>query len=388
MAVEVSPRDTLALARETGLEEQHDRVGNSLAPIRTPALRLHQEDITLYVTGLPAEVLARPGVTKADTWSLDNPDGYQRPPLERRFKGIADYVLGNEGLTPLMPQAIILNARKPLAFESSGTTEGWGSLTIPQTAFPLFEVDGQHRLGGLRRAVAEDPKGAGQYQVPVVIIDGVPQMTEAVTFYVLNTEQKRVPTDIAQRLIAQQMEDVDLRERVLKEGKAWIAQATKIVDVLNTTPGHPWHNKIGVPGVERGSLMRQVSFVQSLKPFLDGTPYEEMEPEAVAQILIMYWQALEELWPVAFEDPKEYVIQKTVGVFPLHALLLSVIARTNNRPTKVAFKKVFAYTRIEASFWHKQDGEAGKYAGAKGFKILATIIKERLPQLRLPGGEE
>jgi hypothetical protein len=92
---------------------------------------------------------------------------------------------------------------------------------------PLYEVDGQNRLGGLRRALDEDDTGTvADYPIPVTFLDDVRRITEAITFYIINTEQKLVPTDIAQRLIAQQVDDEQSRDRVLAEGKEWIAKGT------------------------------------------------------------------------------------------------------------------------------------------------------------------
>jgi hypothetical protein len=39
------------------------------------------------------------------------------------------------------------------------------------------------------------------------------------------------------------------------------------------------------------------------------------------QIIADYWKALADVVPAAFEDPSDYVIQKTPGVFSLHKLL-------------------------------------------------------------------
>src|SRR2546430_7282744 len=124
------------------------------------------------------------------------------------------------------------------------------------------------------------------------------------------------------------------RLQIVAEGKDWIPKATKIVDVMVNTPGNPWHGKIGIPGTSLpGILMKQVSFVTSLKPILSSGLYASVPPEDVAQLLIRYWQALEEIFPEAFANPDEYAIQNTVGVFPLHAVAPAVfdMVRTSNR---------------------------------------------------------
>jgi hypothetical protein len=35
-----------------------------------------------------------------------------------------------------------------------------------------------------------------------------------------------------------------------------------------------------------------------------------------------------------------------------------------------------------STFWHRREGEAGKYGGAKGFRILADILRQHLPKMK------
>ena len=203
-----------------------------------------------------------------------------------------------------------------------------------------------------------------------------------------------MPTDLAQRLIEQQMGEEAFRLQIVAEGKDWIPKATKVVDIMVTTPGHPWHGKIGIPGTKvSGILMKQVSFVTSLKPVLNTGLYASVPPEDVAQLLIRYWQALQDLYPDAFQNPDEYVIQNTVGVFPLHILaptVFDMVRTKNGRITKDAIAEVLKALAQNVSekygegstFWHSKEGEAGKYAGAKGFRLLAEILKENMPELK------
>src|SRR5439155_25911773 len=164
--------------------------------------------------------------------------------------------------------------------------------------------------------------------------------------------------------------------------------------IMVKTPSNPWHGKIGIPGTKlSGILMKQVSFVTSLKPVLNTGLYASVPPEDVAQLLIRYWQALEEIYPDAFANPDDYVIQNTVGVFPLHTLapmVFDMVRTKNGRITKDAIAEVLKELAQNLSkeyedgstFWHGKDGEAGKYAGAKGFRLLAEILKEHLPELK------
>src|SRR5438445_7876606 len=90
------------------------------------ALRIQQGETRMYLTRLRAGDLSE-GLTKADAWSPANKQGYQRMPVENRFRKIARYVTGKDGHPrPVLPQAVVLNFRpedgKKLRF--SGSDDG------------------------------------------------------------------------------------------------------------------------------------------------------------------------------------------------------------------------------------------------------------------------
>lgn len=332
------------------------------------------------------------GISKPDAWTPENKSGYQRVPTQNRFRKIARYLMGKDGAEPLMPQAVLLNARDTTLKFSPVNSADFGTLEIPES-ITLYEVDGQHRFGGIRYAVEQDPR-LGDFPVPVVITEGLPQLNEAVLFYIVNTEQKRVATELAQRLIEQQMQDDEMRLQIVASGQDWIPKATKIVDLLVAAENNPWADKIGIPGTQMSKVpMKQVSFVTSLKPILTNSIYGSVEPEDMGKLLLRYWQALEEIYPEAFAEPEEHVIQKTAGVFPLHIIapqVFEMVRTANGRITKEGLVEVFKDMDSQLSkkyesgsmFWHRTDGEAGKYAGAKGFRVIADILRDSLPAMK------
>ncbi len=358
--------------------------------VKLGAIRIKQGDTSLYLTVLRAGDVAG-GMTTVDAWTPTNKSGYQRMPVEKRFRDIAKYVMGKEGGKVLLPQAVVLNFREgdsKLRFRSTENGDvGTLEIGADQT---LWEVDGQHRLGGLRKALEENPTLA-EYPIPIVIVEGLSRLDEAFLFFVINTTQKRVPTDLAQRLIEQQMGDRDLRFKIVTSGKDWIPKGVKVVDAMLATPGHPWHGKIGIPGPKTsGALTKQVSFVTSLKPILTTSPYLSVEATDMAQILIRYWQALQEIYPEAFSDPDEHVIQKTTGIFPLHSIapeIFDMVRTKHGRITKEGLVEVLKDLKRSLSkefgedsvFWHNEEGEAAKYLGQKGFRMLTEILREHLP---------
>ena len=71
-------------------------------------------------------------------------------------------------------------------------------------------------------------------------------------------------------------------------------------------------------------------------------------------------------------------------------LHLPGVRTKNGRITKDAIAEVLKALAQNVSekygegstFWHSKEGEAGKYAGAKGFRLLAEILKENMPELK------
>jgi DGQHR domain-containing protein len=361
--------------------------------LKVPAVKIEQANTVLYLTFLRGKDVVD-GVTQVDAWSPSNKSGYQRMPIPARFRKISRYVQGKEGSRPILPQAVVLNHRDAEPRLKFTPTDGgpFGMLELKHDQ-KLWEVDGQHRLGGLRVAVEENP-ALGEYPIPIVITEGLVRLEEAVLFFVVNTNQKRVPTDLAQRLIDQQMKDPDLKMQIVAGGRDWIPKGVKVVDAILATAGQPWEGKIGIPGTKTGgAVTKQVSFVTSLKPVLTSL-YGSAEPEEIAQLLIRYWQAIAAVYPEALADPDEYVIQKTVGIFPLHAIapeIFEMVRVNHGKITVHALTEVFeelnknlgkVYDGAGSDFWHREDGEAAKYGSQKGFRMLADILRDHLPKAK------
>ena len=130
---------------------------------RIPALRISQGSpqeeggkVTIFVTAMTLGQLQH--YTNIDSWSPSNPDGYQRPVVERRLKEIAKYVLEDKGV---LPTSVLLGTRPP--GEGSGEPIGIEGITdeespvefcyllIPDGA-TLWVIDGQHRYSGVKFA--------------------------------------------------------------------------------------------------------------------------------------------------------------------------------------------------------------------------------------------
>jgi DGQHR domain-containing protein len=370
-----------------------------MTDLRVRAIRFEQNGRVFYSAVIPAgEAIAR---SRVDVWSADvDPDeaGYQRAPMKSRLREVASYV---EGENAILPLGGLLNARarngssygQVLKFEpDSGDGAGQsGWLTIPETATPLEIVDMQHRLWGIRHAIEVDGrKDLEGFPVVVTIADGLSKMEEVEQFELINTTQKRVRTDLARRLMAFQAKDVDRRVSLAGRGRLWEAKGPMVADWLNKN-GEVWEGRIIPPNKSKTemprSVVRETSFVTSLKPILQAPIFQRMSEEHAATLVDRYWQAIRRVWPKAFEYPNEHVIQKTPGVFSLHMLFPEVfeLVRADSGRDLTADNILAAirpWTELGEGFWEagNEDG-AARYGSMKGFSRLAQELREKLPEL-------
>jgi DGQHR domain-containing protein len=356
--------------------------------LRASALRFRQKrpDVNLYVTALRLRDLL--GRFRSDTYSRDNPGGYQRPVAPARLRQLSGYMREEEGM---LPTSILLCIRRPdrASFEPQGMDGAGGesgTLSIG-AGVTLWVVDGQHRLAGLERALRKDrAKWLADYPLPVVIVEGIDRYEEMRYFHVINTRQKGVPTDVVDRhlLAMREAEGPGLIER---EGERSYqrARATKLADVLNTAEESPWRGMIRMPGepLSPAHVMRQHGMVASLEPVVSDPFVKRLSDEDAAKLLLNYWNAARSLWSSAFEEPGEYMLQRPLGAGAMHQIFPDVLelCRASDDFSVDKMADVLSYIGRSAGFWHAVRGHhMVRQSGARYIKALAEYLRERLPR--------
>lgn len=342
------------------------------------ALRFQQSGRTFYSTFMTGGLLLTPGMAEVDKWTPSNSKGYQREPSSRRFNKVASFLRGDQGVPGILPQSVLLGLRGAAEFtkldfdgniDKSLASLPWefGTLKIPADLLPLIEDDGQHRIGGLRKAAESDSRFL-TYPLPTVIMERSTQLQEAVLFYVINTTSIKVPVDLAQRLITQQDEDPNLHKLLVETGKDWVARATNIVDILNETPDQPWEQSIVIPNGDVETGVKQNTIVRSLRPLLVGDHvYKNQDASTMAELLIRYWKSIEKLWPEAVgrDSREEYSLMKSVGVLTMHSIAPMVFEAARSDGRKVTADTLHEVLepvakKLPVEFWESKTGEAGK----------------------------
>ena len=353
------------------------------------------EPVALYVTALSLKDLRLH--TQVDRWSPANVEGYQRPPVDRRLRDVAKYVTEEYGI---LPTSVLLGTRsddrEPIEFvareDSDGTGE-WGLLTVPDAA-KLWLVDGQHRYFGVNHAYERGGLEAlDSYPFPVTIMANVDRYMEMVHFNLINTRQRKMPTDIVDRhlVLRQEHEGLKMIASGKRGEKEYLqATATRIVDLLNEEPG-PWYHQIAIPGVpgrDQG-LLRQHALVASLEPVMKDSWVRAQRPleDHVVKLITNYWGALSDTWPEAFAEPQVYRIQATVGVYSMHLVLPVLIQRclAERDLSRAKMREIVGATAIKSEFWHKEYGDPYTLGtGMASIRALAQYIIGELPTTLSP----
>ncbi len=356
---------------------------------RINGFKLEQGNHRIFVCVLSGEDIAEldnAGHLQVDVWNSADGKGYQRAPRETRFKKVAEYLRGKSGISkPLMPQALILNSRNGVSFSPMAGSDGnYGHIEFTRDSFPLYEVDGQHRIGGILRAI-EDVEGdnrVAQMQFPIVIMDAFDQMEEAMHFYIINFEQKGVPTALAQQLLTKQGANDEFMKFLAKMNLSWKVVATKIVNQLSKTPG-PWQDRIKLANTKnRMAVAAQASFVTSLKWMLNQEAFKAIDIDEKVAYVNNYWMAISELLPGCFESPKQYCLQKPIpGMFALHEIMPRVFFLADYRNDVESLVDILSNVFEEEANedWWRKGGDGGAAIGGRGgAHQLATRFLDRL----------
>lgn len=344
-----------------------------------------QEGTQMYVGTMRVDDILRVG--RVDEWKDEEGTvtGYQRAPETARTGKVAQYLRSDPH--PLMPTSVLLSYRGRL--KTMGHGNGSVSVSIDDSD-SLWIVDGQHRIFGFKRAIEElGIERLRDYALPVVIVENPSVEAEASQFRIINETMKKVRTDLARRLLAISVaaRGVDGRRHMRETGRLWEATAVEIIQVLNTDDDSPWKGRIQPPNTRKlpSHVVRELSFSTSLKPLLNKMPYRNWTAERLSRVLKAYWRAWQSLAPEAFEEPQDYVLLKTPGVFSLHQLLYSVmeVLRDQNisEPDDRDFLNILGDLGVYAKeeTWRADNREGAALAGSmKGFSVLADTMVDEL----------
>lgn len=182
----------------------------------------------------------------------DNEEGAVQRLLNRqRIASIKNYVLDNN----LFVNTFVINwtytERLPVITDDT--------IDMPILYGAAQLIDGQHRLEGIKAAIAEKPELADKTIIVSLAIN-LATKDAAKIFLNINSEQKPVPKSLIYDLYGVTDEDRNYA----------INRAEDIARILNESPDSPFYNVIKYPGMPRGRGKLDLStVVTALKPYVD-----------------------------------------------------------------------------------------------------------------------
>jgi len=353
-----------------------------LKVVQTGWRKDERKDVELYITTLTARDLLNEDIVRVDRWDQEkNPEGYQRPLAGYRPREIARYLTEEAGI---FPTSILLNVRGEIKFEPK--EDGIGKLIIPPESLPLWLVDGQHRVVGIRHCIKQGFTDYLDYQLPVTITN-LRREHEVTMFYIINKRQKGVPVDVAER---------NLREMLrtgleLEKEPKHLVSAAKVLDIteyLNEDPESPFYDKIYYTLSQRKDrLVKESIMSRAIGKMFDKNEFFITEDrDKVKEFLKNYWNAAKELYPTAFGNNDEYNLTRSQGIRAMTYLAGMVYdeCRRENNFTYEKIRSVLERLKegddpVDDSWWHRDMGsDITQATNERAVEVLYRDLLERI----------
>jgi len=322
-----------------------------------------------------------------DAWREDNPNGYQRALKIRRSKRFADFLSKFNGM---FHQTVLLNVRNATDATFKNPHGNFGTLEIRGK---LYQVDGQHRLAGLRTLIEDKKTGPifQDYFVPLLISVGLERAAEALQFFIINSTQVGVKADLKDRLVADVIKplisDALLREVIgIKGDRSVTEEAISVCDEMSKNDQSVWKNRIVLPDQRLTGYfsISQRAFTESIKPVLENDIISatfQNFPDDIVDPLINYWNAIKELCPRTFGDNfKEYEMLKTKGASVMHKIFPTVLLYCRGDHSQNKMKELLSkIDEMNEVDWSKKGS-----VGIKGTsqKVFSEISEGFIKQLK------
>jgi hypothetical protein len=223
------------------------------------------------------------------------------------------------------------------------------------------------------------------FELPIVVIDGMKLEDEVNQFLAINTNMKTVKVDLANQLL------INLGVKVPEKKKIAIL-ATKIANHLQEGDyASPWMGKLRPANAASNPSAywnTVLSFHNSLKPILGLDSLDGLGEKKIAEQLGAFWAAVAALMPEVFSaSHSKYLVTKNNGFVSLHRVFAKIYKYLRYKqeirhPSVKDYKKVLSLAKetvFDADFWLRTgDGAASFGGGFGGYSKLANAITEEL----------
>jgi len=294
--------------------------------------------------------------------------GYQRIRNGNKVRNIDAFLGTNKGI---LPTALLIGVRDPgVKFKARPGLGGRiGVLRVPDSAI-LYVIDGQHRIEGLRSSQKsdEDNSELKKFGFPAVFIcpsiwskDVNAEIEEGKQFIIVNKTQTGVKGDLVNAFVySLSMTSLgkprpDLSglpsdiERLIQP----ISTARNITLIIQYND--VWKNRINKPNEPRGkNVIGEKTMVDALLQYVVNKPEYASGGGPLAVRIGQYWQAIMNHYPAATLNPRNYWVQKGLGI-AVFTLLFPAVDKLTDDKTADAYGRVLeakAHMPLE-EFWSR-----------------------------------
>ena len=315
-----------------------------MAEFRKSAIKITQGKRPVFLAFLAVRDLLAEGFYRIDRLDIRESTGIQRILDEGRAKSFCnDMLSAYEKGQALLPTSVFFATGG-----SVGYNESKGELFFDSAeqagVCPLDVVDGQHRIEGLKMAVAKELTML-DFPVAAVIAPNLTEPEKMLQFVTVNTKQRTVDPGVAQHIVARftKMKGVeDLPYIPYWLGKSVEqgddARALGIAKDLNSDEKSPWRGRIQFADEEQWlprHTIKQATFCKAVRKhlFTAGHPLGDVASKAKQlRILINFWTAVENIFVAPSEghdQSADTVVFKSTGMgffFPVFHRVLSQLS--------------------------------------------------------------
>lgn len=372
-----------------------------------PVIRLFQKGVKLYTGKLNAKNLLR--LYAVFGFEEETLRGYQRELYENQVNDVYQYLL--DCPVAIMP-GLFISVRYGVKFipsfdpESKEMGMDFGKLEVPLRKGAIWIIDGQHRIGGFEKALAnfgqvesnncysEDPLlNLMDYELPVTFIDSTeavelinhsngtklnPEDIERVAFFIINKTQRRLSPSLKDTL-QYCIKRAGMNGIPVIERESWRADATSIIIDLNALEDSPLYQKVNISG-QRG-MNRPIqlnSFVSSLNPLFRNKKVLLLNNNEKKKLLLSYWKSIKRINEKSFKDTdyRNYLLLKTMGVYTLNLLILDYIRIYNEKGVDILDESnIKEFTdKLKGFDWSKETSPIRNFGGMKGVKEAYNVL--------------
>lgn len=311
----------------------------------------------------------------------DSKGGHQRQLKNVRAKEIATYCTDPDAT---FPTPIILAVSEEDFVPIPSDDLGFVSFEYDETQKIAEILDGQHRIAGI--SVAEDK----EFELPVVVMFNLREEQKAYVFSTINGNQVKVDRSLIYDLFA------------LSETPSPYKTCHYIARSMNSDPQSPFYKRLKMLEKRESSkqTISQNTFVTNLCQLITAKPQEDEialkkketlfdnpkyvfrkyfirgQDEVILKILHNYFGAAAEVFSHEWNNPKEFILTKSVGFEGLMSALRILVPKGEAKGdlSRQRFVLVFEKLKLKLSIENMQLNSKYFSSSSQDAKKLSQMI--------------